>query len=279
MTSFKKLTNRRKIRAASLIFLSSLFLIACEEKQLPPGKTVASVDNVRLSERELNEIMNAHAASSGEKKQIVNNWIEEQVYYNEAKEKGLLDKPDAKVLADENLKQIAKALLIDEFIRTRDFTVTDEEARKYYEEHGGEFLAGNNALILDFAELNDLQQALKFRELAIRKNWQTAVSVLNARTERNKFLFENELTPPEAMRSAKYLPENEISPVIKNFDGKFFVFRITKRIDKGEILPFDAVGEKIRKRLEMEKKAAMFKEYKEEIFGNHKIEFYGDINE
>ena len=75
------------------------------------------------------------------------------------------------------------------------------------------------------------------------------------------------------------MPENEISPVIKNFDGKFFVFRITKRIDKGEILPFDVVGEKIRKRLEMEKKAAMFKEYKEEIFGNHKIEFYGDINE
>ncbi len=237
------------------------------------------MDNVRLSERELNEIMSAHAASSGGKKQIVNNWIEEQVYYNEAKEKGLLDKPEAKVLAGENLKQIAKALLIDEFIRTHDFTVTEEESKKYYDEHGGEFLAENNALIIDFADFDDLQQALKFREIAIRKNWQAAVSVLNVRTEQNKFLFENELTPPEAMRSAKYLSENEISPVIKNFDGKFFVFRITEKIDKGEILPFDAVRNKIKKRLEMEKKAAMFKEYKEEIFGNHKIEFYGDINE
>jgi hypothetical protein len=261
------------------LLVSSFLFFACEEKKAPPAKTVASVDDVRLSGRELDRIMKLHSLDEKNRSKAVNSWIESEIYYAEAKRRGLLDAEKYKILSEENRRQIAKALLIDEFFETHPVIVSETDAREYYERHKSEFVLHENACLVNTAFFQTLDVALDFRKFAIKKNWTTAVRKFSGRYSENDFLLEKDFPTAEAMRAAKFLSEGEISPVFKTSDGSYFVFSLKRRTEAGEILPFDAVRTKVETRFALEKKAKMFSEYKKQIFKNHTIEIYGDLNE
>ncbi len=279
MTNWKKHTNRRKIRAFALIFLPTIFFVACEKKTEPPARTVASVDDVRLTESRLNELMKIHDVPYKNRKEAVNNWIEEQIYWKEAEARGLLASEKYKIVLDENKRQIAKALLIDDFLNSRKIGVTDAEISSYYEKHKGEFILREKAYLLDRAFFDDLQNALEFRKKAISKGWNFAEKVAALHVEKNRFTLQREIYPQEAIRAVEFLNINEVSPALKNYNGKYIVFKISKKFEPNDYYPFPVVREKAKARVALEKRVELFAKYKNEIFSKHKIEIYGDLNE
>ncbi len=278
MTNWKKLTSRSKIKALSLILLS-LFLSACEKETELPAKTVAAVDDVALSDRQLNFLMKIHGAGKDEKNKIVRNWIEEQIFLREAEANGLLEDEKFKAVAEENRKELAKAFLAEAFFNALEINVSDYEIRDYYEKHKGEFILFEEAFVMDKALFENLESALEFRKKAVASGWDKAVFSRNPEIRGDVFVLKHELSPVQAMRVTEFLSEGEPSPVIKDFDGTYFVFRIKRKLAQNDFYPLKTVYDEIKTRVEIEKRAARFAEYKKEIYGKHKIEIYGEINE
>jgi hypothetical protein len=280
MMNWKKHLSRRKIRVYSLIFLSSLLIAGCGKKEkTPPGKTIAAVDEVRLNERELNKIMQAHSLPLQKRDDAIHFWIENEIYFQEAKNKGLLDTVKYNSLVWEEKRALAKALLFDQFNNSLQINVNDKEVKNYYERNKGEFILTDDAYFIDMAEFGSLDSALSFRKTAILKNWKSAIRKFNAQITENKFTLKRDMFSAEASRAAELLKTNEVSPALKKGKNRYIVFRLKNKFSEGDTLPFNIAFASAKQHLLIEKKVILFNNFKKQIFNNHNIEIYGELNE
>lgn len=279
MTNWKKHINRRKIRVFALIFLPAFLFVACEKKVERPGKTVALVDDEPLSEKHLQRLMDIHNIPETEKEKAIKVWIENEIYYKEAEEKGLLNSAKFETVTNENKRLIAKALLLDSFLSERKIDVTENEVKIYYDKHKDEFILREKAFVINKAEFDDLPSALEFRRLAIKGGWGFAEYKTGNKSRQNVLYRLSELPSLEAMHAVEYLQTGEISPVLQTRDKKYFLFVINKKLSANDYYPLSAVYNDAKTRAQMEKQVAAFNKYKKEIFDKHKIEVYGALNE
>jgi len=281
MTNYKKHINPIKISPLLSLFLVVLIVSGCGEKKSPPPKAIASVDGKVLTDVLLNKIKTAHNYKDSEKKKVVNNWIEDNIFYLEAKENGLLSTGNYIVLSDENRSELAKALLLKKFFDNFYYAPSEDELYEYYKKHDGEFILTEDYYDIDIASSEDFNELLKFRNTAISKGWSKAERIIgNKISIKRNLLLPAAGLEPEDFRNAVLITEiGKISPVVEGNNNLFDLFRINKILKKGEISPFFAVKKTISQRLTLQKKVTEYEKYKEELYSKHKIEIYGDLDE
>jgi hypothetical protein len=281
MTNYKKHINLIKISFSFSLFLVVLIVTGCGEKKSPPPKAIAAVDGKILTDVSLNKIKTAHNYKDAEKKKIVNNWIEDNIFYLEAKDNGLLSADNYIVLSDENKSELAKALLLKKFFDNYYYSPSEDELREYYKNHSGEFILTEDYYDIDVASSEDFNELLKLRSTAISKGWSAAESVNGNKinVKRNSLIPASELAPEDFRNAVQMMETEKISPIVKGEENLYNLFRINKIFKKGEVSPFFAVKATVAQRLTLQKEVTEYEKYKEELYSKHKIEIYGDLNE
>lgn len=272
LISHKIHTNREKIILFP-IFL--LFLFACkEEKQLQP-EIIAKVGDSVLFETDLQALARVYGIPLSDRKQIIEEWIDSEVYFQEAKNRGITNSSKFKVILKDSEKKLAKSILEEDYVQSKVFEITDSEIENYYNSHLDEFLYSQNVFVLTKLNFKQFETAIEFRNSVIQKNWEFAIkSYPNNVIWEKKIVAQSDLHLPQLQRTISLMEEDEISPIIDEQDSTFSIYKTEKIIPKGTQIPKENIIDEIKVRVEIMKRARSLEQLRRDIYSKYQIENY-----
>ena len=295
-------------RAQTVLVLTVLvtFFAACghvlakeKGKSDPSKQIVAKVNGFTLTLKEFEEqIMSmppqlqiALLQNPQLKEQLLQRWVELTLMAMAARDAGLENDPKVK----KRIQELSNAVLAREFIQRNlenKVTVTDEEIKKYYQEHKDEFKA---------------EESVKARHILIRvpegadaKAWKDAEK--KAEMIRQKLLkgedfaklakeysedpgsknrggdlgyFSKGRMIPEFEKAAFSLKKGEISRPVKTSFG-YHIIKVEDKKAAGQ-LKLDEVKDEIRKRLIQEKERKLQEEVLSRLKKRYKVETHPEL--
>ncbi|MBI3794319.1 MAG: peptidyl-prolyl cis-trans isomerase [Nitrospinae bacterium] len=193
--------------------------------------------------------------------------------------KGILEKQGQTY--DEWKESVAHNLLMEKLLAikiSKMVSVTDDEVRKYYDEHPDEFKKPARARVLNILTDN-ADDAEKIRgSLANGADFSEMAKKYSKSPEAEQGgdlgMTEEGQMPKELDEVIFKLKENETSKVIKSAYG-FQIIRVTKT-EKAGITPFQDAKEKIHNRMFQERLEKRFSEWLQELRRNAKVTVYTD---
>jgi peptidyl-prolyl cis-trans isomerase C len=139
-----KQLERQKLFYASLFMFASLILgvIGCSSKDDTKGNVVAQVNTAQITNSELEAAIPEGSSDEVKialKRNLMEKWIEEEIFYQVALEEGLSLSEEEMAL----VRNYEKRLLIQKYIDTRlsqNYRILDQEVEDYYNQHKKEFV-------------------------------------------------------------------------------------------------------------------------------------------
>ncbi len=266
------------LKIISINFLIIFFLFNFEacKKEETNKKYIAKVNDSYLTKDELDSIYNS---SSGlqYKDEIVRNWINRELLFQEAKKQGILNDKNFKRILDDSKKELAASFLLKNYVDNEKINVDQAELEKYYKSNPDEFKLLYNSYLLNIIVFNNEDEALKFRTEALGSNWNDAYQNIKNDTsvyseKSGELLFEYKVQPISVLRVVKELYPSEISIVLHTDEGRFTVVQLLKNFDKGIIPPFDLIKNEVEKIYLMKRKELTIKNYIKELYSKNDIE-------
>lgn len=259
-----------------LFSFCSLFLAACTQKA-PPKKYVARVNNQYLTENELKSMMNPSYQDHQYRSELIREWINREVLYQEAVKQGILKDKEFKRISEQSEKEIAGSLLLKKFYARQKENVNDLAAVNFYKENIDDFKSFYNAYLINQVVFNNDKEASEFHSLALEENWDSALHSFNNDTSliynnQNKLLYDYQVRSIDILKIIKELLPNEISIVVKDDAGNYNVVQLLKKFDKNAVLPFDLVKSKVEERYLMRQRDSIIKNYVKSLYSSNDIE-------
>ncbi len=255
---------------AGLLVLATM---ACK-KEISSGTVVAQVGTSVLT---LEELQNQfppeylHLVSRDHYLDFVQRWVDDEVLYQKALDKGLDQKAEVK----KKIISLSRKLMIEEFLSGAEFAgefIPDIQTQKqYYELHRSHFrrqMPVSKFLSLKLPSLPaawQMRQAIRNSSFAVQ-----AKKLLGDSTEAlmNTHFKENSEVRPCLQEAVFTLRVATLSEPIQCDDG-FYLIQILEKQDQGATVPFDEVKGEISELISMEKKKQFLqsrtKEYKEQF--------------
>ena len=121
----------KKISLCVVIMMTLSLIVSCSAKK--EGKTLVKIGPTEITEGDLQVIssinprLKAQMASEFGKKKILDNLVEQELFYQAAKGEGLQNDPDVKEKIDIYKKVIISQAYLDKKLK--------EKAKAYYKEH------------------------------------------------------------------------------------------------------------------------------------------------
>ncbi len=270
--------NLQKYLKISIYFLIIFFLgnfEACK-KEIPGKKYIAKVNDSYLTEGELDSIYNINSGIQY-KDEIIRNWINRELLFQEAKKKGILNDKSFNIILDDSKKELAATFLIKNFVNEEKISVNPVELEKFYNNNPDEFKLLYDSYLLNVIVFNNEDAALKFRTEALGKNWDDVYQDIRNDTsvyseKSRELLFEYKVQPISVLRVVKELYPSEISIVLHTDEGKFTVVQLIRKFDKGALPPFDLIKNEVKNMYLMQKKELTVKNYIKELYSKNDIE-------
>ncbi len=270
--------KKRLLRVQILegILVSLFFMYACVDST-EPDKYVARVNDSFLTEEELSELIDTSGSSKSQVKQIISNWVNSELLYQQAESKGILNEQEYKQTIVNSKKQLAGALLLNKISSENNVNIVPEELVKYFSKNKNNFALPSNHFLLNRVKFNDYIKAVEFRSEMISSGWETALVKFKHDTSLKKFwsqvLFnEYEIYPKQILRVIDGLYPLEISIVISDEPGYYAVIEVLNRFEKGSIPPFEVIKPLVEKRFTAELKKLAIEKYIEDLYTKSEIE-------
>lgn len=273
MMNFQKLT---KPSSFFLVALLIIFIAGCT-KEAPQKKYVAKVNNTYLTSEELNLISDSLSGNRLYKSEIIRNWINEELLYQEALKQGILDEPEYKKTLEDSKKKLAGSLLLKKLYEEEKEDVSESEVENFYNQNMNEFKLLYNSYLFNKITFNDEDKALKFRSMVLQKNWDTAENNFKGDTsiissKNNLLLYEYEISPASTLKIIKELYPDEVSIALKEGADNYTIVQALQKFDKGVIPPLDYIYSEVKKRYLVKKKELTIKDYIKELYSKNDIE-------
>ncbi len=274
MMYLKKHLLRAEIVKGAIISL--FFLNSCVEST-KPNKYVARVNDSYLTEAELYELADTGKASSSNIKEVIKNWVRNELLYQQAEDEGIVDTEDFEKIIEESRKRLAGALLLKKIVSDYSEDVKQAELEEFYNKNKNNFTLSTDHYLLNRAKFSDYLKAVQFRSSLISAGWSSAVKNFENDTSlTNKsdstLYSEHEIHPVQILRVVQDLYPLEISIVISDEPGYYSVLEVLDKFEKGSIPPFSAIKQQVAKRLLAEKEKIAVEEYIEELYLKNEIE-------
>jgi hypothetical protein len=244
------LLNRKQI-IEGIIF--SLFLLyACSESQKQESY-VARVNGSYLTEADLSELIDSQYVSGKSRASVINNWVRQEVLYQEAAKQGLTKTKDYIKTIEDAKRELAAALLLDKFSKSSKPDYTNNDLMNYYNESRTSFRLPFNSYFLNQINFSDRNTAVQFRTEVIDSGWSEAADKFAKDTSliivSNKVLIpEHDIYPGKLLRILEGLYPLEISIVIQDDRGYYTVVQLLDKYFAESVPPFDAVKSEVEKR-------------------------------
>ena len=266
------------LKTISIYFLVIFFLISLEacKKEAPGKKYIAKVNDSYLTEDELDSMYTLESGIQY-KDEIIRNWINRELLFQEARKQGILNNKNFNKILDNSKKELAASFLIKNFINKEKISVNPSELEEFYNNNPDEFKLLYNSYLLNVIVFNNEDDALKFRAEALGKNWDDAYRDIKNDTalfneKSGELLFEYEVQPISVLRVVRELYPSEISIVLHTDENKFKIVQLIQKFNKGEIPPFDLMKNEIKNIYLIQKKELTVKNYIKELYSKNDIE-------
>ena len=265
------------IKWCFIIFTTVFFFYGCGRENRRPD-FVARVNNSYLTKEDLSKMVDTNSTSNFYKNEIIRNWINKEVMYQEALKKGILKESEFNRLIEDSKRELAASMLMQKYYEDEKVTYEPEELEEYYNQHQEEFKRFYDSFLLNRAVFNDEDKAIRFRTMVQESNWEKALNVLKndssvINTGTNELLYDYEIHPASLLRIVSGLNPGEVSIVINiESEKSYYVVQEIQKFVKGSIPPFQLIKPFVEKRFIAQKKEDLMKSYIKELYSNNEIE-------
>jgi hypothetical protein len=263
--------NQKTIKLFILGFVITL-LTSCEKKV--EEKYIVKVGDSYLSEEELNALVSYGSDSSKFKEEFIRQWIEDELLFMAAKEKGIVQTKEFKSLAERSERKTANTLLIKQILSDTKIYEDSASVKKYFKVNASEFKLTQPAIIYNYASFNKLETAEGFRISLYQNNWDDAINVVNQNNElidsgKELFFYVVKESQDIYRDIYKSLIRNQVSEVKRTFNGLYLVFILLEKYDKNEIPSLDVTYDLVKDRFIAKQRELAYKNYVKQLYANY----------
>lgn len=274
MMSCKKHLN---LKSDGILFLlGAIIFFSCTEK---PKKEnfIARVNDSYLTREEFASLVDTTNLSRSEKEQIISDWIYRELLYQKAKEQGITDGEIYRKLINTSGKELAAALLLNDYAKGEEIEINDDELKDYYEKNKNYFKLKIDSYLINKISFSNEDKTIKFRTLAIESDWEKAVNLFSSDSnlvysKKSEFIEENNLYPRDLARIVGDLYPQEISLVISENAEYYSVIQLLKKFNKDSTPPLEVIKKSVTDRILAEKHRQLIKDYIKNLYSNNEIE-------
>jgi hypothetical protein len=267
---------KRQSNLFLLILFTAVFFTGCG-KESPKKQYLARVNDSYFTNDDLDAIIDSGSGRNLYKNEIIREWINKELLYQEAKNSGVLDNQSFQNLKANSDKELAVTFLVNKLFNEEKIKIEPAEVRDYYEKNKDNFKLFHNAFLINLIQFNDEDKAIEFRKKAFENGWRSAdkdfstdSSVIDIQNSR--LVYEYEVQPGSLVRILRELLPGEISIVVNDSTSNYYLVQLLKRYEKGSIPPFEIVNSLVRDRYIALKKEKFITNYIKELYSKNDIE-------
>ena len=257
--------HMNRLRWIPLLILSISVLAGCQE-DVPETPYIARVGNAVLTQEEVNRLLENRSAlldSADAVSQIVEQWVTNQLLFQEASDRGLKGDPDVQRLLADNERSVMIDALVTRMLNAEMGDGPEEAAiRTYYEQHREQL-----ALREPFVRISHLVFENPDSAEAVRRRLQSgSVSDVEPDTDNvarqldpDSFYPQRQLFAaiPGLGPSVSEVRVGEVLPVFEH-DGSYHVVRLLDRLDAGTVPSLDMIHDDIRDRVAIQMRKQLY---------------------
>lgn len=260
-----------------LVFLITAFLLQGCGKETKQKNFIARVNDSYLTKEELASMIDTGSASNFYRSEVIRNWINREVLYQQAEKQGLLKDDNFRRLMEESKKELAGSLLLQKYYEDEKSSFNPSDIENFYELHKDEFKCTNDSYLINRAVFDNQDEAIRFRSIAIESDWNKALNAVKnqkslLKEQTGEMLYNYEIYPVELYRVISEMDSNEVSTVITEAPGRFTVVKLIQKYLEGAIPPFDAVKSAVIDEYTAQKKEELLNNYLKDLYSKNKIE-------
>jgi len=270
------LKHLSKIEIFTFFIFASIILSGCEKEKVKKD-FVARVNNSYLTKEQLSSLMAGYSGKNYYKEEVIRNWINQELLYQEAVKNGILKEKAFNSLLDNSKKELAISLFLEKHFNDEKPSYDPKEVEDYYTQHQNEFAFFYDTYYLNIADFKNENKAIKFRTLLFDSDWEKALNVFKADSSINKVRYEvllndYQIQPVSIQRIVSQLNPQEVSIVINYQPGHYVVVQKLQTFNKGTVPPFNVIKSEVEKRFLAKMKNDFLQSYIKDIYTNNDIE-------
>ncbi len=236
----------KQIKNNITFLLFVIILLGCKKKETIKPKIIAEVGNVKLTEKQLNNYLKEKNYSFEFKDEFIRQWIETELLYQIAEQKGLLKSTYFNNITKQSEKQLAASMVIKEFLNKTNLEYNEAQLLKFYNKNRNDFILHTDAYILNYISFTNEEDAINFRKKALLKNWNEAEKEIKNKNSvlenyKNKLIKISQIPSKKILRILNEQLKNEISLVIKTELNKFVVVQQKEKIGRNSVPEFNYI--------------------------------------
>lgn len=273
MNSIRHLSRLNKI---SLMLIAASILTGCGKEQ-PKTEYVARVNDAYFTKKELASLIDTTMVNTLHKSEVIRNWINREILFQKAKKDGIVKQDDYKRLIKNSGKELAGALLLDNYISSVTINFEQRDLINYFEANSNDFKLPDKTYLLNIIHFSNEDRTVEFRSLVLDSDWQKAMNIFYGdsaiiSTESKLLIKEQDVYSIKILRVVKRLHPLEISIVISEREGYYTVVQVLKKYLKGSLPSFDVIKQDVEKRFLAEKRKELLENYIKDLYSKNEIE-------
>ncbi len=270
------------MRRSSFAFFCALALLPGCSREGSRKDFVARVGQTELSAADLAAAQDSVGGVRAHPEQFVNDWIINELLFQEAKKRGLADNDAVRRQLDAARKRLVIEALLDKEVYALDTSaVTEDAIRSVYASSPKSLALKEDVACASFALFSDRDQANNFRALLVKRStWEEAVAKMSAESSSRaqlvqvaarQYFTQATLFPDELWKLARTLPKEEVSFVVHANAG-FYVLVVHSVQRQGEQPEYEYARNEIRQRLVVEMRRARYERLVADLRAKQSIE-------
>jgi len=270
----KLLKTRNKL---FLFMLTAAVMLNSCGRESPKKEFVARVNDAYFTQEDLSAVIDSGYGRNLYRNEIVRNWIDTELLYQEAKNSGVLNDEEYLRVKSEADKHLAVTFLVNKLFKEEQISIEPSELKDYFEKNKDNFKLFNNAFLINLIQFDNEDKAIEFRNEAFEKGWDNTIRSFRNDSnivyqENSNLVSEYEIQPADLVRVIRGLLPGEISIVINDSLGNYFITLLLQKFDKGSIPPYEIIDGLVRDRYIALQKEHFIKNYIKDLYSKNDIE-------
>jgi len=264
-----------------MVLFTAVFIAGCGKE--PDKKDyVARVNDSFLTKNDLDEMSDTSFRNNFYKSELIRNWIDKELLYQEAVNEGIIDEEEFKKIINNSQRELAGVLLLKQVSDQYEFVYSKDDLEKFYQLYNDEFKLTDNAYLLNIAEFSNEDEAIDFRNSVLQNEWQKVIESVKysdiLKKQDNVLLSENEIYPLAVRNILQELNPQEVSIIINKDTTDYTIIQVIEKYTEGTIPPFELIKEKVEKRFVSLEKRKFINEYIKKLYAENDIEVKNQDN-
>lgn len=267
--------KRSKISYYILTVFLLAIIIACSDRE-KKSNVIVKVNDSELTEDAMAALLVNSGSSNKSREEIINDWIEREILYQEAVKKGITQTEQYQNTLAKSRKELAIGLFIQDMLENSKVEITEEEILDFYEKYKDDFVLIDDAFTFNIIYFSSFDTAVKFRNLLLDSDWNKAMISFRgdpnlAQAFSNRFSYKYNLTPVSLRRVLTILQPLETSTVFQVEENKYCVIQLIQKLDKDSYPKPEIIKEEIKERVQLNKNREYLKKYINNLIEDHNL--------